>query len=325
MPEVLKCAILDDYQGVALEMADWGRLSGRVETTVLDRHLGDEAAVADALADFEIVVAMRERTPFPASLLSRLPKLRLLITTGMANASIDLKAARQHDIDVAGTAGRAGPAAELTWALLLSLMRRVPEEAANFRAGGDQWQLALGSDLIGKTLGVVGLGKLGARVAGYGKAFEMDVLGFTRTDAETRCAALGIGHAASLDDLLSRADVVSLHLTLTPETRHVIGARELSLMKPGAVILNTSRGPLIDEAALVAALAEGRIGGAGLDVFDTEPLPADHPFRTLPNVVATPHLGYVTRQTYEIFFAGAVDNIVTWLDGKPARLLNADN
>lgn len=322
MPELLKCAILDDYQDVAMQMADWSRLSGRIETTRFEHHLGDEDAVAEALAEFDIVLAMRERTPFTASLLARLPRLRLLITTGMANASIDLKAAREHGIDVAGTAGRAGPAAELTWGLLLALMRTIPQEAANFRAGGDRWQLALGSDLIGKTLGVIGLGKLGARVAGYGKAFEMEVLGFTRTDAEARCGALGIGHAATLDDLLSRADVVSLHLTLTPETRHIIGARELAMMKPGAVILNTSRGPLIDEAALIAALAEGRIGGAGLDVFDTEPLPLDHPFRTLPNVVATPHLGYVTRQTYEIFFREAVEGIEAWLDGEPKRLLN---
>lgn len=322
MSEPLKCAILDDYQDVAMQMADWNRLSGRIETARFEHHLGDEDAVAEALAEFDIVLAMRERTPFTASLLARLPRLRLLVTTGMANASIDLKAARRHGIDVAGTAGRAGPAAELTWGLLLALMRTIPHEAANFRAGGDRWQLALGSDLIGKTLGVIGLGKLGARVAGYGKAFEMEVLGFTRTDSEARCNALGIGHAATLDDLLSRADVVSLHLTLTPETRHIIGARELAMMKPGAVILNTSRGPLIDEAALIAALAEGRIGGAGLDVFDTEPLPIDHPFRTLPNVVATPHLGYVTRQTYEIFFREAVEGIEAWLDGEPKRLLN---
>ena len=215
-----------------------------------------------------------------------------------------------------------GPAAELAWGLLLALMREIPREAANFRAGGDRWQLSVGRDLKEKTLGVVGLGKLGSRVARYGKAFDMEVLGFTRTDAAARCAELGIGHAETLDDLLARCDVVSLHLTLTPQTRHIIGARELVLMKRDAVLINTSRGPLIDEAALIAALEAGRIGGAGLDVFDTEPLPANHPFRHLPNVVATPHLGYVTRDNYEIQFPEIVEDIAGWLVGAPVRLLN---
>ena len=323
MAERLKCAILDDYQDHALGAADWSSLADRVEITRFDRHLGDEEAVAAALSGFDIVVAMRERTPFPASLLERLPKLRLLVTTGMANAAIDMKAARARGIDVAGTRSSIGPAAELAWGLLLSLMREIPREVANFRAGGEQWQLSVGRDLKEKTLGVVGLGKLGSRVARYGKAFDMEVLGFTRTDAAARCAELGIGHAESLDELLKRADVVSLHLTLTPETRHIVGRRELALMKRDAVLINTSRGPLIDEAALIAALEEGRIAGAGLDVFDTEPLPADHPFRQLPNVVATPHLGYVTRDNYAIQFPEIVEDIGGWLDGAPARLLNA--
>lgn len=324
MADMLRCAILDDYQDHALSAADWGSLKDRVGITRFDRHLGDEDAVAAALADFDIVVAMRERTPFPASLLERLPKLRLLITTGMANAAIDMKAARARGIDVAGTGSSVGPAAELAWGLLLALMREIPREVENFRSGGDQWQLSVGRDLKEKTLGVVGLGKLGNRVARYGKAFDMEVLGFTRTDAKARCDELGIGHAETLDHLLARCDVISLHLTLTPQTRHIIGARELALMKRDAVLINTSRGPLIDEAALIAALVEGRIGGAGLDVFDTEPLPVEHPFRTLPNVLATPHLGYVTQGNFAIQFPEIVEDISTWLAGNPARVLNAE-
>lgn len=322
---MLKCAILDDYQNAALSAADWQGLYDRIDVTRFGRHLGDEDAVAEALSGFDIVVAMRERTAFPASLLARLPKLQLLVTTGMANASIDMSAARAHGIDVAGTRGLVGPAAELAWGLLLCLMRAIPVEAANLRASGSDWQLSVGRGLKEKTLGVIGLGKLGSRMARYGKAFEMEVLGWTRTDAAARCAELGIAHAGTLDDLLSRSDAVSLHLTLTPETRHIIGARELGLMRRDAVIINTARGPLIDEAAFVSALQGGRIGGAGLDVFDTEPLPEDHPFRTLSNVVATPHLGYVTRETYAIYFADAVEDIATWLDGKPVRLLNASS
>jgi phosphoglycerate dehydrogenase-like enzyme len=321
---MLKCAILDDYQDAALGAADWSALTGRVELVRFDRHLGGEGEVAAALADFDIVVAMRERTPFPASLFAKLPRLRLLVTTGMVNASIDMKAARAHGVDVAGTRSTVGPAAELAWGLLLSLMRNIPGEAANLRRAGPNWQLSVGRDLTEKTLGVIGLGKLGSRVARYGKAFDMEVLGWTRTDAAARCAELGIGHAASLDDLLQRSDVISLHLTLTPETRGIVGARELGLMRRDAVIVNTARGPLIDEAALVSALREGRIGGAGLDVFDTEPLPDDHPFRSLPNVVATPHLGYVTRETYAVHYPDALEDIAGWLDGNPVRLLNGE-
>lgn len=323
MPSMLQCAILDDYQHQSALAADWSALADHVTVTRFDRHLGDEDAVAAALAEFDIVVAMRERTPFPASLIAHLPRLRLLVTTGMANASIDLQAARTHGVDVVGTRGSVGPAAELAWGLLLAMMRQIPQEVANLRAGGDQWQLTVGRDLKGKTLGVIGLGKLGSRVARYGQAFDMTVLGWTRTAPEARCAGLGIGHAPTLDDLLVRSDVISLHLALTPETHHILGVRELSLMRSGAVLINTSRGALIDEAALIAALQGGRIAGAGLDVFDAEPLPGHHPFRTLPNVVATPHLGYVTQETYAIYFGDAVENIASWLKGTPLRLLNA--
>lgn len=321
-PAMPRLAILDDYQDAARVSADWSPLAGRVEIARFDHHLGDADAVAAALADVDIVLAMRERTPFPADLLERLPRLRLIVTTGMGNAAIDMAAARARGIDVCGTRGAVGPAAELAWGLLLSVMRRIPQEAAHLRSGAPPWQRTLGRDLMGRTLGVVGLGKLGSRVARYGRAFEMEVLGWTRTDAANRCAALGITPAPTLDALLSRADAVSLHLTLTPETHHIIGARELGLMRPDAVLINTARGGLVDETALTAALSEGRLGGAGLDVFAVEPLPADHPLRRLPTVVATPHLGYVTAETYRIYHTDAVAAISAWLDGQTLRLLN---
>lgn len=318
----LRVAVLDDYQRIALDMADWCGLEGVVQIDCFDDHVSGVDMVADRLGDYDIVVAMRERTVFDAELLGRLPKLKLLVTTGMVNASIDMAAAAQLGIVVAGTRGSVGPAAELAWGLLLSLMRNIPAEVANLRAGGERWQLSAGSGLAGKTLGVAGIGKLGQLVAGYGRAFGMNVLGWSRNNTPERSAALGVGFAPTLDALLDASDVVTLHLTLTPETTGIIGARELGLMKPGAVIVNTSRGQLIDEAALVAALKANRIGGAALDVFDREPLPADHPFRSLPNVVATPHLGYVTRETYHIYYRDAVEDIRAWLADAPVRVLN---
>ncbi|MDQ0315807.1 D-2-hydroxyacid dehydrogenase family protein [Amorphus orientalis] len=319
-----RCAVLDDYQNVAADMADWSSLLPEVAVDFIDRPL-TAGERAEALAPYSIVVAMRERTPFDAELLSRLPNLKLLVTTGMGNAAIDMDAARRHGIVVSGTRGSVGPAAELAWGLLLAVMRHIPDEQVNFSAGGDRWQLTLGRDLKGKTLGVVGLGKLGSLVAGYGRAFNMRVLGWSRSNTPERSAELGVEYRATLAEMLPDCDVVSLHLTLTPETRGIIGAQELSAMKRDAVIINTSRGPLIDEAALIAALKDGRIGGAGLDVFDAEPLPADHPFRTLPTVVCTPHLGYVTRETYAIYYRDAVDDICAFLAGEPKRILNASN
>ncbi len=316
----LRCAILDDYQQVALSMADWSGLKGRIQIDSFADHAGD--AVSERLKDYDIVVAMRERTVFDAALLSRLPKLKLLITTGMVNASIDMQAAAGLGITVAGTRGSVGPAAEITWALLMALVRHIPAEVANFRAAGTQWQMTVGGDLKGKTLGVAGIGKLGSMVAGYGKAFGMNVLGWSRSNTPEKSAELGIGFAASLDELLQAADVVTLHLPLNGATKGLIGRREIGLMKPGAILLNTSRGPLIDEAALIEALQSGRLGGAGLDVFDHEPLPIDHAFRMLPNVVATPHLGYVTEETYRIYFRDAVEDIAGWLEGSPLRVIN---
>lgn len=324
MVQDLACAVLDDYQDVALPMADWSGLAPRVRVDRFDRHLDGEAAVATALEGYDIVVAMRERTAFPASLLERLPRLRLLVTTGMVNASIDMAAARRLGIVVSGTRGSVGSAAELAWGLLLALMRNLPAEARNLRDRGQRWQTSLGRDLKGKTLGVVGLGRLGRRVAGYGRAFDMNVLGWSKNNSPERCAALGIDFAATLDELLERSDVVCLHLALNPETRGIVGARELARMKDDAVIINAARGPLIEERALVAALESRRIGGAALDVFDTEPLPDNHPYRTLPNVIATPHIGYVTRETYAIYYGDAVESIDRWLAGDPVRVLNAD-
>lgn len=322
MANILNCAVLDDYQDAALGAADWQRLGPQVKVERFANHIDGEDALVNALSGFEIIVAMRERTAFTASLLARLPKLKLLVTTGMVNAAIDKTAARTLGIDVAGTRGSVGPAAELAWGLLLALKRNIAGEHENFRAGGAQWQLSTGGDLMGATLGVVGLGKLGQRLAGYGKAFDMNVIGWSKNNSPERCATLGIGYAATLAELLARADVVSLHLALNNETAGIIGARELALMKPAAVIVNTSRGPLIDEGALIQALRTGRIGGAALDVYDREPLPADHPLRHAPNLIATPHLGYVTRETYAIYYGDAVDGIAGWLSGDPVRILN---
>ncbi|MCX7326479.1 MAG: D-2-hydroxyacid dehydrogenase family protein [Hyphomicrobiales bacterium] len=317
---MLHCAILDDYQGTALSQADFAPLQDRVSFSVFSDHLDAAVPLMKRLAPFEIVVAMRERTPFDADRLAQLPNLRLLITTGMRNASIDLEAAHRDGITVCGTDGFAGSTAELTWGLLLALVRHIPREFANFRAGG-HWQLTVGRDLRGLTLGIIGLGTLGSRVAAYGKAFGMNVLGWSRNNTPERSAGLGLGFAPDLETLLSQSDAVSIHIPLNRETHGLIGARELGLMKRDALLLNTSRGPIIDEPALIDALTAGRIGGAGLDVFGQEPLPPDHPFRTLENVVATPHLGYVTQNSYRAYFSGVVEDVTAWLDGRPIRLL----
>lgn len=319
----LRCAILDDYQRVALSMADWSSIEAKVEIISFDDHIADTDALIARLSDYDIIIAMRERTAFDTERLSRLPRLKLLITTGMANASIDMAAAARLGITIAGTRGFVGSAAELTWALLMALVRHIPSEIANFRAAQNPWQLSVGRDLRGLTLGVVGLGKLGQQVATYGRAFGMNVVGWSRSNTPQKSADLGIGYATSIDELLSAADIVTLHLTLNAETKGIIGERELDRMKPGAILLNTSRGPLVDEKAVVTALESGHLGGAGLDVFDEEPLPASHPFRRLANVVATPHLGYVTEETYGIFYRDAVEDIAAWIDGKPVRVLNS--
>jgi phosphoglycerate dehydrogenase-like enzyme len=317
---VTRVALLDDYQGVALRMADWKSLPAGTDVVVFPDHLADENALAKRLADFDIVMAMRERTPFTRSLLERLPKLRLLITAGMRNASIDMKAAAERGVVVCGTSGLPYPTAELAWGLILGLMRRIPAEDRATREG--HWQTTLGLGLNGKTLGVLGLGTLGSRVARVGRAFEMTVLGWSQNLTAARAEEVGASLVAK-DELLARSDIVSIHLVLSERTRGLLGARELGLMKRSAYLVNTSRGPIVDEAALVRALREGTIAGAGLDVFDPEPLPADHPFRSLPNIVVTPHLGYVTEETYRVFYSHALEDVQAFLRGAPVRVLPA--
>jgi phosphoglycerate dehydrogenase-like enzyme len=315
-----RVAVLDDYQGVALQAADWSVLPSDTEVQVFQDHLSDQDAVVERLKDFAIVVAMRERTPFPRSLLERLPQLQLLITTGMRNAAFDMGAASDLGILVCGTGGLLYPTAELTWGLILALLRHIPREDQATRAG--QWQLSMGVGLRGKVLGVVGLGNLGSEVAAIGKAFQMSVIAWSQNLTAGRAAQCGVT-LVSKEELLSNADLVTIHLVLSDRTRGLIGAQELALMKPTAYLVNTSRGPIVDETALVAALQKGTVAGAALDVFAEEPLPLDHPLRRLENTVITPHIGYVTRETYQVFFAHAVEDIRAFLNGEPTRVLNA--
>jgi len=317
----LQCIVLDDYQNAALRFADWNKLEGRVSVSVLREHIDDEEALAARLAQAAIVVIMRERTPFPASLLRRLPNLRLLITSGMRNASIDLAAAAQCNVTVCGTGSGSEPPAELSWALMLALARHVPQENAALRANGP-WQSTVGADLHGATLGLLGLGKIGSRMAKIGQAFGMKVVAWSPNLTEARALEAGVRLAPSREALLEASDFVSIHLVLGERSRGLIGAAELARMRPGAFLINTSRAAIIDQDALVQALEDGRIAGAGLDVFDLEPLPPDHPYRRLPNVLATPHLGYVSQRNYSTYFSEAVDDIAAWLAGAPVRTLS---
>jgi phosphoglycerate dehydrogenase-like enzyme len=319
---MLQCVILDDYQDAARSFADWASLERKVALRVLTEHIADRDALAAALADAAIVVAMRERTAFDAALLARLPKLRLLITTGMVNASIDMNTAAARGITVCGAPGSAGGSTgDLTFGLILSLMRHIPREVENLRCGGS-WQLTVGRELHGKQLSILGLGNLGRRVARIGKAFGMQVSAWSRNLKRERCEAEGVAFAGSLDALITQADIFTIHLLLSERSRGLIGARELSLMKPDAILINTSRGPIVEEAALIDALRNRRIAAAGLDVYDHEPLPVDHPFRKLDNVLATPHLGYVTEEAYRGYFGHAVEDIRAYLEGEPIRVLN---
>jgi len=314
------CAVLDDYQGAALDLVDWSGLGGRVEVRSFREHIADRDKLAAELADCEIVVAMRERTPFDAEMLSRLPRLRLLVTTGMRNASIDLGAAAAQGVTVCGTASSSTPPVELTWALLLGLARQVTVESRAVREGGP-WQSTVGQDLHGRTLGLLGLGKIGSRVARVASAFGMEVLAWSQHLTAERAAAECVQLADGKEDLLRRSDFVSVHLVLSDRTRGLLGEPELRAMRPHAFLVNTSRAAIVDQAALLRALREGWIAGAGLDVFDTEPLPADDPLRTLPNVLATPHLGYVTEHNYRTYYREAVEDIAAFLDGSPVRTL----
>ena len=312
-----RCAILDDYQGVALGLADFSRLKGEVEFEVFNRHLGTAENVTAALADFDIVVAMRERTAFPRTVIEALPKLKLLITTGMRNASIDTAAAKARGVVVCGTGSFGSPTSGIAIGLMLELTRHIGYENARLHAGA-VWQSTLGPDLEGMTLGILGLGKLGTRTAAIAQAFGMKVIAWSQNLTPEKCAAAAVRHVGK-DDLFRQSDFITIHLVLSPRTRGLVGAHELALMKPSAYLINTSRGPIVDEAALLAVLSENRIAGAGLDVFDVEPLPLDHPFRKMDNVVITPHLGYVSQQNYRNYFSDVVNDIRAFLDGAPVR------
>jgi phosphoglycerate dehydrogenase-like enzyme len=313
-----RIAVLDDYQRVAGRFADWSRLRDH-EISFFHEPLGDGDAAAHALAPFDVVCAMRERTPFPAPFLDRLPNLRLLVTTGMRNASIDLEAAARRGVTVCGTQAFGGSTAELTWGLILAVLRRIPAEDRSLREG--VWQSTVGVGLEGKTLGILGLGRLGSAVARVGAAFGMRLVAWSANLTSERAAECGAA-LVTREQLLRESDVVTVHLVLGERTRGLIGAAELQLMKPTAVLVNTSRGPIVDEAALVAALRSGAIAGAGLDVYDREPLPADHPLLLAPSTVLTPHLGYVTEETYRVFYEQTVENVEAFLAGVPVRVLS---
>jgi len=315
----LRCAILDDYQNVALAMADWSKVEADVEIKVFNEHLGSADKVIAALKGFAIVCAMRERTAFPRAVIEALPELRLLITTGMRNASIDLAAAKAKNVAVCGTPGFGNATAAIATGLMLELARHIGYENARLKAGA-VWQTTIGLDLEDMTLGLLGLGRLGARMAEIGRAFKMHVIAWSQNLNPDKCREAGVEYVGR-EDLFRRADFLSIHLQLSDRTRGLIGANELALMKKTAYLINTSRGPIVDEAALIAALRGKVIAGAGLDVFDVEPLPIDHPLRKLDNVVLTPHLGYVAEQNYRAYFAGMVDDIRAFLDGKPVRVL----
>lgn len=318
----MRIAVLDDYQGVALSSADWAPVTGHPSTPctvdVFSDHVGEPAALLERLAPYDAVVVMRERTPLPAAVLAALPRLRLVVTTGRRNPSIDVAGASAAGITVCGTESLPTAPAELTWALVLGLSRHLVEEAMAVRTGG--WQTTVGRDLAGHTLGLLGLGRIGSQVATVGRAFGMDVVAWSRNLTPERAAAAG-ARAASLDEVLAASDVVSVHLPLAEGTRGLVGERELALMRPDALLVNTSRGPIVDEGALLRALSRGHLGGVGLDVFDEEPLPADHPLRTAPRTLLTPHLGYVTRDVYATFWGGVVEDVTAYLDGSPIRTL----
>jgi len=313
-----RIAVLDDYQVVALGISDWSALEGRAEITAFADHLDDEESLVQRLVDFDVVVAMRERTPFPRRILERLPKLRLLVTTGMGNASFDLDAARDLGIVVCGTALANVQTAELAWALIMAVTRSIAPEDRAVRDG--HWQTTIGRELHGSTLGVVGLGTLGSTIARWGSVFGMHVLAWSPNLDPAAARAQGV-EPVTKDELFTRSDVVSIHMRLSGATTGLVGERELRLLGPAGYLVNTSRGPLVEESALVRALHDGTIAGAALDVFDAEPLPHGHPLLSTPNTTLSPHMGYVSGPAYRASYGEAVDDIVAWLDGAPVRRL----
>jgi phosphoglycerate dehydrogenase-like enzyme len=314
-----RCAVLDDYQNVALKFADWGQIAADVDVTVFNTPMSGPEEVRRTLQDFHIICMMRERTPFRRDTLTALPNLKLLITTGARNAAIDLAAAAERGVTVCGTNAYGHPTTGITFGLILELTRRVGYENARLKAG-EPWQITLGPDIEGLTLGILGLGKLGQRVAGVAKAFGMNVIAWSTNLTPETCEKAGVGYVTK-EDLFRNADIVTLHMVLGDRSRGLVTAQEFALMKPTAYIVNTSRGPIIEEKALIAALEERRIAGAGLDVFDVEPLPLDHPYRRMDNVVITPHLGYVSEQNYRRYFPDIVEDILAFVAGQPVRVI----
>ena len=312
----MKIAVLDDYQQVALECADWSAVKARATVDVFHDHLADSEALVARLLPYDVVCVMRERTPLTRAIIERLPQLKLICSTGKRNASIDLAAAAERGIAVATTSYTSTPTIEYAWALILASVRHIATENASLRDGG--WQVTLGDDLAEKTLGIIGLGSVGSQVARIGVAFGMHVVAWSQNLTAAAAAAAG-ARLVSKEELLRESDIVSLHLVLSARTRGLIGAPELALMKPTARLINTSRGPIVEQAALIDALTHRHIAGAAVDVFDIEPLPKDHPYRRLDNLLATPHIGYVSRGLYRRFYGDTVMNILAWLDGQPAR------
>ncbi len=315
----MRIAVLDDYQGVAREFADWSGVDRRAEVFIYSVPLGGPEDVVAELQPYEVLCVMRERTSFPASVIARLPKLKLIVTTGMNNAAIDLRAAETAGILVSGTHSPGHATAELAFGLVIGMARKMLPEVRSMTIGG--WQVDVGRDLRGATLGIIGLGCLGAQMAGFGKAFGMNVIAWSANLTEQRCHDVGVRLADSLDALLHESDFVTIHTRLSDRTRGLIGARELGLMKRDAILVNSSRAAIVDTMALIGALADGQIGGAAIDVYDEEPLPAGHLLHTVPNLLMTPHLGYVTRETYSVFYGETVENVEAYLDGNPIRLL----
>ncbi|MGA7781482.1 MAG: D-2-hydroxyacid dehydrogenase family protein [Paraburkholderia sp.] len=310
-PLPIKIAILDDYQSIALREADWSPLAARAEITVFTDHLADVGEVAQRLKPFDVVCAMRERTPFSRELIENLPNLKLIASTGSANASIDLEAAAERSVEVRHTGYSSTPTIEFTWALILAMARNIAGENESLRSGG--WQISLGTELAGKTLGLLGLGRVGSAVGVIGRAFRMNVIAWSQNLTPERAQEKGV-QLVDKATLFSTSDFLSIHVRLSERTHHLVGPAELGQMKPTSRLINTSRGPIVDEAALIEALKTGQLAGAALDVYDTEPLAADHPYRTLPNVLATPHIGYVSQELYRTFYGDTVQNIVQWLD-----------
>jgi D-3-phosphoglycerate dehydrogenase len=315
----LRCAILDDYLDVALKVADWAPLKDRVDITVFNEPFASAEAAASALKDFEIICAMRERTPFPRALFAALPNLKLLITSGMRNAALDLEAAKDHQVVLCGTQWGRDPTAPLTMGLILELTRNIGRESARMHAG-ERLQKFVGIEIEGRTLGVLGLGKLGSKVSKLAQAFGMNVIAWSPNLTPERCREVGVGYA-SKEELFATADIVTIHVVLSPRSRGLVGRVDLARMKPTAYLVNTARGPIVDEAALLETLQQRKIAGAGIDVFAVEPIPLDHPFRKLDNVVLTPHLGYVTEEGFTNHYRQMVEGIGAWLNGEPLRRL----